>query len=51
MKKREALNGYKLQNNSPCINAGIILNDNGGKDFFGNPLESDNTDIGAFEKK
>jgi hypothetical protein len=51
MKNPEALNGYKLQNNSPCINAGIILNDNGGKDFWGSPLGSDNTDIGAFEKK
>ncbi len=51
MKNREALSGYMLQNNSPCINAGILINDNGGKDFWGNPLSSDITDIGAFEMK
>jgi len=51
MKNPEALKGLKLQNNSPCINAGIIVNNNGGKDFWGNPLGSDNTDIGAFEMK
>ncbi len=51
MKNPEALKGLKLQNNSPCINAGIIVNNNGGKDFWGNLLRSDNTDIGAFEMK
>jgi len=51
MKNPESLNGFKLQNNSPCINAGIIVNNNGGKDFCGNPLGIDNTDIGAFEMK
>lgn len=51
MRNREVLNGYSLQSNSPCIDTGIILNDNGGQDFLGNPLGSDNTDIGAFEFK
>lgn len=42
------LEGYKLQKNSPAINTGIIINENGGKDFGGNTL-SGVQDIGAFE--
>ena len=29
---------YKLKPNSPCIGAGKVVKDNGGKDFFGNPV-------------
>ena len=40
---------YKLQANSPCINAGMIIQDNGTKDFWGNPLYTGLPDIGAME--
>ncbi len=45
------LAGYKLKANSPCINAGKVIDNNGGKDFFGNPAPYPGTlpDIGALE--
>ncbi|HHW00552.1 MAG TPA: hypothetical protein GXX36_13465 [Clostridiaceae bacterium] len=48
---RHTLDGYKLQPNSPCINAGKTIENNGGKDFWGNPVPNSNglTDIGAHE--
>ncbi len=46
----DRLSGYKLKDNSPCIDAGILINHNGGKDFWGNPLGPESIDIGAFEK-
>ena len=30
--------GYQLQPDSPCRVAGVLIPDNGGRDFFGNPL-------------
>lgn len=45
------LSGYMLKDNSPCINTGIVLHDNGGIDFWGNPLGTESIDIGAHEKK
>jgi hypothetical protein len=30
---------YLLQAGSPCIGAGMVIEDNGGSDFFGNPLD------------
>jgi hypothetical protein len=44
------LSGYRLNNNSPCIDAGIVINDNGGKDFWGNTVGTASIDIGAHEK-
>ncbi|WP_236575879.1 discoidin domain-containing protein [Paenibacillus sp. USDA918EY] len=41
--------GYKLQADSPLIGAGIRINDNGGRDYFGNPLYNEAPDIGAHE--
>lgn len=41
--------GYKLQAGSPLIGAGIRINDNGGRDYFGNPLYNEAPDIGAHE--
>ncbi len=41
--------GYQLQANSSCINAGTVITDNGGKDFWGNPLYNGVPDIGAHE--
>ena len=43
------LTGYQLKQNSPLIGIGKIIDNNGGKDFWGNPLYNDNPDIGAFE--
>lgn len=43
------LAGYKLLMNSPCINAGIEINNNGEKDFWGNILYHENPEIGAHE--
>jgi len=43
------LSGYKLQPDSPAINAGLVIENNGGKDFWGNPLYQEQPDIGAFE--
>ena len=43
-----AFEGYKLQEDSPAINAGTPIADNGGKDFFGNELDLI-PDIGAYE--
>ena len=43
------VNGYKLQNSSPAINAGKIIGNNGGKDYWSNPLYISAPDIGAFE--
>ena len=44
-----SLEGYKLQSNSPAIDAGINIEDNGGKDYFGIQLTDGKTDIGASE--
>ena len=47
----DTLDGYRLKANSPCINAGKVIENNGGKDFFGNkaPFEGTLPDIGACE--
>jgi len=47
----QRLSAYMLKANSPCIDAGIVINDNGGKDFWGNPLGTESIDIGAYEKQ
>jgi len=41
--------GYKLISDSPCINSGINIEKNGGRDFWGNQLYVGNADRGAFE--
>ncbi len=43
------VNGYQLQEGSPLIGAGIRINNNGGRDYFGNPLYNEAPDIGAHE--
>ncbi len=43
------LTGYQLKEGSPCINAGKVVPENGGHDFWGNPLYISLPDIGAFE--
>lgn len=45
------LSGYKLSAVSPAIHAGMLINNNGGKDFFGLPVSGSNPPtIGAAEK-
>ena len=50
---RTAFDGYKLAENSPAINAGKVITDENGyaveKDFFGNPVQGMQPDIGAHE--
>lgn len=46
---RDTLDGYKLQNTSPAINSGVAVPNNGGKDFWGNPLYFQTPDRGAYE--
>jgi len=47
---KETLDGYKLQPGSPCIDAGKIIENNGGKDFWGNPVSTTKVpDIGAHQ--
>lgn len=43
------LEGFFLQPSSPAINAGRVVENNGGQDFWGNPLYNGNPDIGAHE--
>lgn len=48
-KGRNTADGYKLKSDSPCIGSGKEIPDNGGKDYWGNPLYKDRPDIGACE--
>lgn len=41
---------YQLLSNSPCLNSGIKIHNNGGLDFWGNTLKTDNN-IGAYDGK
>ncbi|UXP33873.1 DNRLRE domain-containing protein [Reichenbachiella agarivorans] len=41
--------GYKLMATSPCIDAGKVIENNGGRDFWGNTLYNGAPDIGAHE--
>jgi len=46
----DALFGYRVKKNSPCITAGKVKGDNGGRDFSGAELPADNKPtVGAFE--
>ena len=44
----EVLKNFMLTKSSPLIDKGISIQDNGGKDLFGNTLQG-NTNIGAHE--
>ena len=46
---RDVLAGYMLSANSPYIDSGVAISDNGGLDFWGNPVLDGATDIGAGE--
>jgi hypothetical protein len=45
------LTGFQLQAGSPAINAGVVIANNGGVDFWGNPLYTGAPDIGPQESK
>ncbi len=45
----DSVGGYKLQAGSPAIDAGVVIQDNGGQDYFGTPLTDGKPDIGAAE--
>ena len=40
---------YRISSDSPCINSGLEIAGNGGKDYFNNPLYAGLPDIGAHE--
>ncbi|SFS51480.1 right-handed parallel beta-helix repeat-containing protein [Paenibacillus sp. BC26] len=44
-----SVDGFKLQAASPLINAGTVISNNGGKDYWGNSLYNGAPDIGAYE--
>jgi len=44
-----SVDAYKIQAGSSCIDKGVIIPDNGGKDYWGNPLYQGKPDIGAHE--
>mgnify|MGYP000860177188 CR=1 FL=1 len=49
--KLPALTAYRVQPDSPCLKAGIPIANNGGRDFWGNPVPQDaKPAIGACEK-
>lgn len=45
----EVTDGFRLQADSPCINAGVEIENNGGRDHWGNPLYNNRPDIGTHE--
>lgn len=46
-----SLDGYRLRGGSPCLGAGLAVEDNGGRDFWGNQLpRQGNPDIGAHQR-
>jgi len=45
---RDALNGYRLADNSPYGNSGVEVSNNGGEDFWGTPLSGNSVGAGQF---
>jgi Malectin domain/Fibronectin type III domain len=41
------LDGYQLDSGSPAISSGVVINNNGGRDFFGTTLPTSAPDRGA----
>jgi Right handed beta helix region len=44
-----SVDGYRLMSESPCINAGISINDSGTADYWGNSAPIEARDVGAHE--
>ena len=47
-KKAESLSGYRLKENSPALNAGKVIQNNGGKNLGGEPVAPGSINIGAW---
>ena len=45
----EITGGFRLQADSPCIDAGAEIENNGGRDHWGNPIYNHKPDVGAHE--
>ncbi|MBE9566803.1 MAG: right-handed parallel beta-helix repeat-containing protein, partial [Proteobacteria bacterium] len=46
----DTVDGYRLRADSPCLDSGLTMPDNGGRDFWGNPVPSgEATNRGAHE--
>lgn len=45
----DTLSGYRLSENSPAINAGLVIENHGGRDYEGNFVGTTTPDIGAME--
>jgi len=48
MNNPNRLSGYRLQEGSPAINAGLKIENNGGQNFWGEELKEDAVNIGAW---
>nr|WP_295867912.1 RICIN domain-containing protein [uncultured Chitinophaga sp.] len=46
----QSIDGFKVGITSPCRGAGVFINNNGGKDFWGNLLPAGTPDVGAFQQ-
>jgi hypothetical protein len=46
---RKNADAYKIKAGSPCIDKGMSISDNGGRDFWDTPLDKGLLDIGAME--
>ncbi len=46
----EALRGYQLKPGSPCIDAGVVIDNRGGEDIFGATLMTGGANVGACER-
>ena len=46
---RASVAGYKLRPDSACLGSGVRIPQNGGRDWWGNPLRNGRPDRGAFE--
>lgn len=48
----DSVSGYRLFEDSPALNSGVVVADNGGRDYFGNPIsETEAPNIGAYGGK
>jgi len=48
---RDTVDGYRLEPDSPCMDSGVAIPDNGGRDYWGNPVPAGGgTDRGAHER-
>ncbi|MBA4323350.1 MAG: hypothetical protein C0408_11090, partial [Odoribacter sp.] len=51
LKGINSLSAYNLKSNSPCIDSGTVIENNGGRDMAGNKIYIGKPDIGAFENR